>query len=413
MAVRPRVLVIDDGELTRFVDAFGELDVTLEHLRGVVCRDDLSGPFDVVVATVKRTLAFEGDIDLSSLPGKPTWIAVHSQDFLPLRVRLLRLGVDYLVQSSVNQDALRLLLVYVLHSGTERRSDLRLPVGSAVVCRDSAGASFEAELLDLALDGCRLLGEYSPGTGAALSVELPSRLAGGHTLELNGHVGRSADHPSGRQQLVVIFDGLAGDVFERLESILQGKVIGTVVTHLAEDFTADPASLTVPGVARAKQQAPPPVASSSDPEPAEPEPESEQGANQRANPRIEYTRKVTALLATGEDVVLGRNLSVDGMCVEPRPDLSVGLELELAIYGPNAAAEPVLVKATVARNDEELGTVFRFRGLSEGDRKELVSIVDKGAQILSLTRGCGDAEGVVISTVRSSQRARFERSRAR
>ena len=102
-----RVLVIDDGELSRirgFLDGFG---IDLEHLSGKVLHEDLDGCFDLVIATVKQTLSFEGIVDFATLPGKPIWIAVHAQDFLPLRVRLQRMGVQYLVQSSVGSEAWR------------------------------------------------------------------------------------------------------------------------------------------------------------------------------------------------------------------------------------------------------------------------------------------------------------------
>ena len=107
----PRVLLLDDGDLARIRRMLADFEVELEHLRGEVLREDLEEPRDVVIATVKRILALEGSVDLSELPGKPVWIAVHTQDFLPLRVRLRNLGVRFLVQTSVGSEALRLLLL--------------------------------------------------------------------------------------------------------------------------------------------------------------------------------------------------------------------------------------------------------------------------------------------------------------
>jgi hypothetical protein len=402
VATRPRVLVIDDGELKRFVDAFRELDVELERLRGDVCDDDLAGPYDVVVSTVKRVLTFEGTVDLGSLPGKPVWIAVHGQDFLPLRVRLLRMGVHFLVQSSVGREALRLLVLHVLHAGPERRGELRLPVGSPVVCRDSANASFEVVLLDLGSAGCRLLSEHAPEPGASLTVELPSKLAGGAELSLAGHVGRVGDHPSGKRLVSVEFSDLPPEAEELLQSILSGKVIGTVVTRLGDEFAADPASLSVPNVsASPAQQAP----TASSPKP----PAAASGAaapSTRNNRRIRYDKEVTALLESGEDIVLGRDLSVEGMCAEPRPDLPVGLTLELAIYGPQSGAEPVLVRARVDRNDPRHGTVFRFTEIVGEDRARLEAMIKAGAEILSLAPGHGEGEAIVVSAVQPASKRR-------
>ena len=123
------MLVIDDGELARIRGLVGGFGADLTHLRGPVHPEDVAGPFDLVIATVRRILDLEGSLDLSSVPGKPVWIAVHSQDFLPLRVRLQKMGVRFLVQSSVGSEPLRLLLVHALYRGPELRDALRLPVG--------------------------------------------------------------------------------------------------------------------------------------------------------------------------------------------------------------------------------------------------------------------------------------------
>ena len=138
MDSRSKVLLLDDGDLSRIRRLLADFEVELEHLRGDVIREDLEGSHDVIIATVKRILALEGSVDLTGLQNKPVWIAVHSQDFLPLRVRLRKLGVHFLVQSSVGSEALRLLLAHAVYRGAEKREDPRLPVGSPVDCRDAA-----------------------------------------------------------------------------------------------------------------------------------------------------------------------------------------------------------------------------------------------------------------------------------
>ncbi|MBW2666508.1 MAG: hypothetical protein JRE13_09480, partial [Deltaproteobacteria bacterium] len=228
MASRPRVLVIDDGELSRirgFLDGFG---IDLRHLRGNVIHEDLDGSFDLVIASVKQTLTFEGSVDFATLPGKPVWIAVHAQDFLPLRVRLQRMGVHYLVQSSVGSEALRLLLVHSLYQGPERRDGMRLPVGMPVACRSEMGNEFSADLLDLTRGSCRLLADCELELGSGVRIDLPARLAGGEKLELSGEVSRVEPHPgTPRTRVTITFRELAVESTELLEAILQGKIIGT------------------------------------------------------------------------------------------------------------------------------------------------------------------------------------------
>jgi hypothetical protein len=344
----------------------------------------------VIIATVKRILALEGSVDLTGLPGKPVWIAVHSQDFLPLRARLRKLGVHFLVQSSVGSEALRLLLAHAVYRGREKREDSRLPVGSPVDCWDAAENEFAAELLDLARDGCRLLSDHSLDPESALSVGLPSKLAGGEELSLAGRIVRVEPHSGSERNLVTVaFDEIAADALELLDAILEGKVIGTVVTRLGENLSEETAPTTI-----TERPAPEP-AREDDQEPAAP---LDRPPHRRRNRRVVYTRKVTALLGGGEHIILGRDLSIAGMRSEPIPEFPVGMRLELAIYGPSGA-EPVLVQAVVSRDDGPLGTVFRFESMAPGDAPRLQAIIAGKPEIRWLSNGEAD-EQVVMSRIR-------------
>jgi hypothetical protein len=395
-------LLLDDGDLVRIRRMLAEFEVELEHLRGEVIREDLEEPRDVVIASVKRILALEGSVDLSELPGKPVWIAVHSQDFLPLRVRLRKLGVHFLVQTSVGSEALRLLLLHSVYRGPEKREEPRLPVGSPVDCRDAAANAFPAELLDLAADGCRLLANHPLKPETALSVGLPSKLAGGEELALAGRVLRIEPHSGSERQLVtVVFDALGEEALELLDAILEGKVIGTVVTRLGDDLSDETAPTRMVREPRPRPQPEPKL--EIDPEPAaEPDLEldesPEQPRHERVNRRITYTRKVTALLGGGEYIILGRDLSIAGMRSEPLPEFPVGTNLELAIYG-SSGAEPVLVQAVVSRDDGPLGTVFRFDSMAPGDHKRLQAIISRGPEIRWLADG-EEGEQVVLAQTR-------------
>jgi len=398
MESRSKVLLLDDGDLGRIQRMLKDFDVELEHLCGDVRRVDLEGSPDVVIASVKRVLALEDSVDLTELPGKPVWIAVHNQDFLPLRVRLRKLGVHFLVQSSVGSEALRLLLAHAVYQGSEKREEVRLPVGTPVDYRDAKENKFAAELLDIARDGCRLLSDNVPQAESSLSVVLPSKLAGGEELSLPGRILRVAPHAgSGRNLVTVTFDEIPDEAIEPLNAILEGKVIGTVVTRLGDDLSEETASTTIPG------RLAPELARERAPEPApEPDPEPPAGPDlpphERHNRRVVYTRKVTALLGGGEFGILGRDLSIAGMRSEPLPEFPVGTELELAIYGPSGA-EPVLVQAVVSRDDGPLGTVFRFESLASGDGPRLESIISRKPEIRWLSNGEED-EPVVVSRTR-------------
>jgi hypothetical protein len=220
-------------------------------------------------------------------------------------------------------------------------------------------------------------------------VGLPSKLAGGEELSLPGRILRIEPHGGSERNLVTVaFDQLSEEALELLGGILEGKVIGTVVTRLGEDLSEETAATTI--VQRPVSEA--------DPE-ATPEPGARPSSppHSRQNRRITYTRRVTALLGGGDFTILGRDLSIAGMRSEPLPELQVGTELELAIYGPSGA-EPVLVQAVVSRDDGALGTVFRFESIAPGERKRLESIVAKGPEIRWLPDGEEGQQVVVAQT---------------
>ena len=214
-------------------------------------------------------------------------------------------------------------------------------------------------------------------------MEFPAKLAGGRELSLPGRVLReNRISGAGRHLVTVAFTDVDPDALELLDAILEGKVIGTLVTRLGEGLSEDTASLMVPSAGALEAEASPEAAAS--PQKEYPHP--------RRNPRVKYTREVTMLLSGGEQVVLGSDLSIEGMRARPVPDLPVGTQLELAIYGASGA-EPVLVQAVVSRDDGPRGTVFHFESMAEWDRPRLEAIIEMAPKIHSLS---GDESGAPI-----------------
>ncbi len=356
MSSRPRVLLLGDSSASRAHEVLRSFDIELVVLRGDARLPDLEGSYDLIVATVKATAALGDGLEISSLPGKPIWIALHTQDFLPLRERLRSFGVHYLVQSSVSATTLRLLIVHTLYSGPERRGEPRLPIGSAVLCVNG-GTSLDADLIDLTRDGCRLAVLNGLRVSGAIHIELPSKLAGGEALTLRGKVLRT-EYASDKSRLFVTvqFDRLEQMLLHRLDQLLAGQTIGTLVTRLA----AGPSKPAAIDVKKARVPAVQEEISGFAPE-----------------------VRVGVFLPGGVQMTVGRDLSVRGVRLDPMPALAMGRAIDLAVYGP-AHEEPVLVQSSVSSDDGPLGVVLQFEMLAPRERGRLEEIIETASQIESL-----------------------------
>ena len=96
-------------------------------------------------------------------------------------------------------------------------------------------------------------------------------------------------------------------------------------------------------------------------------------------------------------MLLGRDISLGGMRVEPHPDMRLGDELSIALH-VRAREKPLLVKAGVARDEGEQGLVLQFLDLSEEHRSYLKRMVDY-LPVLAHREGYVEAVGVVVSEI--------------
>ncbi len=364
MKRRPTVLLIDDGELVRVRELLTELEAEVDELRGEAMPEDVEQPYDVVVTTAQRAIALADPHDArlpskACLPGKAVWIAVHHQDFLPLRDRLRGMGVHYLVHLTVDSAVLRLLLLHALYRGPERRDAPRLLAGSTVSCR-LPGSRWPATLVDLTLDGCRLLAPHAVAWGSSIAVALPAGLAGEGEVVLQGRVVRSepdADSPPQRERhlLALTFDSLHPSWVQLWDTVLKGRAIGTRVTRLADDRTARHGS--------------------DDAEPSQQPPRaSKKPSDRRRQRRGSYDQRVLAIAEEATHVIVGRDLSVGGMRVDPHPQLWVGARVLLSIVC-GSDDEALVVHARVERDDGEAGLVIRFNHGAPELRQRLQGIV--------------------------------------
>ena len=97
-------------------------------------------------------------------------------------------------------------------------------------------------------------------------------------------------------------------------------------------------------------------------------------------------------------MLMGRDLSVGGMRVEPHPELEMGKTLQLAIYGA-PREEPFLVRATVVRNDGDEGVGLSFDQIEGSVAARLESLVAGLPSVESLRGGETDALGSIVSRI--------------
>jgi hypothetical protein len=361
----PSVLLLDDGELDRVSNLLAEIGAEFVHLRGNEVHDRFQLPRDLLVTTATRAVWISELDNAPSWSGSPLWITIHNQDYLPFRERLREIGVHFLVHSAADLEALRLLILYALYGGAEKRDQLRIPVGHDVSFRMGTRTR-NATLVELSIHGCRIVAAEEAPSGTRIVITVPEELARGHLFKLPGRVVRAVPEEgeqAGKFSIAIAFEEMTRGAEAELDSILEGRSIGTLVTPLGEEAPERHAEDDL------------------------------EGERRREN-RSSYGRKVTALIGEATRILLGRDLSTGGMRIEPRPDLRVGSHIRLAIHG-SSREEPIIVPATIIRDDGDQGLALRFLGSEEVIAQYLERLVADEAPVESLS---GDDSGRVVVT---------------
>ncbi len=361
MAGIPSVGMIDDGELDDLLGVLHGLGLEVARQRGGAADSALPRCRDLLIATARRALqAAPAGRDPRAAP--PVRIAVVESDSPTLRAQLRARGFDFLVRRPVHPTALRLLFLRALYRGPERRREERLPVGLSVRYQEGSRRR-SAILADLSTGGCRLLSRHGAPPGAALRVELPTPDSDEPPLVLCGRTLR--ERPglegagAGEIAIGVGWDPLPPADRARLDALLAHR---TPSLAAGGDTSGDQAS------------------------------------NRRRHPRHRFPRKVVALMEEASGVLMGRDLSMGGIRVEPQAGLAPGDRLRLAIY-TTAREEPFLVEATVMRDDGELGLALAFDALAPDVATRLEALVAALPDIESLGGSEAEALGTVVARI--------------
>jgi hypothetical protein len=205
-----------------------------------------------------------------------------------------------------------------------------------------------ATLLDLSSRGCRLLSRTRIERGKRIKVQIPEALEAGDDLLVVParvvHV--EAAEIDGAEMFRI---GLA---FERVDEDTQNAL-----AILIEDRARGPLTLRAnpPGIARPRATAK----------------HTERAISvddRRGRGRAAYSQTIPAFGERALRVLVGRDLSVGGMRVQPQPELWLGDRLQLAIYG-EAGDDPMLIWGRVERSDGERGLLVRFEPLDRPRRR--------------------------------------------
>jgi hypothetical protein len=165
--------------------------------------------------------------------------------------------------------------------------------------------------------------------------------------------------------VAVELDPLAPDASAELEAILGGVHPGTRVSPLAD----------VPVLPAARER--------------------------RKTERRAYRRRVAALTAFDAEapqVVLGHDLSADGIRIARQAGLAVGQRLALGLYG-TAGGAPLVIEAEVVRDHGARGLGLVFRGVRPEQRRQLEELVSTLTPLESLGGDSATAGRLVVSRV--------------
>ena len=383
MAPAPSILLIDDGELVRVRYVLERMGVSFEYRTGLAAEEGVPRPRHLLVCSVGRGRLIP-DMEMPDEDcGVPIWVCAHSQDYLPMRRQLKKLGFHYLIHSQLDREVMRLFFLQLLYRGSERRLNSRL----SILCElryAVDGVAHKGKLEELSRDGCRLFSAAEAAVGAPAVVYLPPELARGGELELHGRVAQCspADLPGGGGfSVIVVFHDLEAEARAQIESILEGDNMATRITPL-EPVPDTPSAPYV--------YTPPPeqtVQTGFE--------DADEDEDRRAHERREYSLTLAALNTDAADVLLGCDLSRTGMRIQHNPALSVGDQISIALY-PSRREEPMILAAEVLREDQK-GLGLRFVSLTPEQQLRLDYMLEHLEPLESLADGATEGEPLVVS----------------
>lgn len=386
MAAAPRVGIRDDGELADVRSLLNEMKIAYAEGNAVE-------PTRLLFSSPRHAVR-EG-AGAGRQPGsgaKPLHIVVVLEASTRTLQRMLeRSDCDVVVRQPVHPTALRLLVQRALFAGAERRQLERVAIGAPVKLKSGLFAR-AATLAEISLRGCGLVTGQRLSRGDAVEVILPATLTGAKLRSLRGSVVGVQPAPvgeaGGQSVVAVVFDRMTAPVLREVRGLMTAHGLGT--TFKPEASAAAGAGPSVRAEA-AKEAA----------KPASPR-------DRRKARRGVYEESILAQGSGRSHALIGCDLSASGMRVGFSPDLKIGMQLKLALYG-QAGVPPVVVCAEVVRDGcEEDGFGLRFQSLPAPAQRRLESLV-ASLPALEPLGNTGQVVSEVIAQGASAQAAEADR----
>jgi len=376
----PSILLLHDGELaplSAVIESLGGVD-----RRGNPTESDRTRVWDVVVASANRMLELHEHLPETTA----VRIAVMDGDSKTLRKMLYRANADLLVRQPVHHVALRLLILHALYRGPEKRRTARVSIGATVRFRVGLRQR-TAILAELSTRGCRLMAErgcHRATPDRLVKVVLPPQVTNDKSsFSLRGHVLRVSSDEAGGDVIAVIFETLREAARKRLESIVSAHSQGPAVL----DQTVSLAPRSAPAIPESGEPEAPELDDST----------TEETSERRIQERHTISRRIVALGDEAARVLIGRDLSVGGMRIDPTPGFSKGDRLKVAVH-VRPDGQPLVVSAEIARDDGPEGMALRFVDLSPAASAYLEEMVSALPTIIE-SNDSKEGAGVVVSEV--------------
>jgi hypothetical protein len=343
----PEALVIDDGELDDVVQILSKMGVKTERPADPsrVMQVNWVPPQRLLVVSAKRAMQMRVPVD-----GDFASVVVGDSEARMVSNSLQPLGFDYSISRPVHPTAMSMLFQQAIFDEGNQRLTPRVVLGCPVRWRKGWSASRPGILLDLSPRGCQLVVEEATGEGWQIQIRVPRMIARGR-FTLKGRVVRSTSAQR-TTRLGVVFDSLSAKAQDEVQMLLTRSSPVRMSGNPAiveEDRQGNEAS------ARA-----------------------EDVPDRRKEARAALHQEVVALEAESLQpryTFVGRDLSVNGIRVEPHASLELDAALRLALY-EDAREAPLIISAVATRNDGRAGWLLRFVDVCPETRARLERVLD-------------------------------------